>query len=112
MAYADTTELFRILKIRNPSDDQNAAGDRVMETAAAEIDSEIDLDADTTLTPGQLELAAQVNLQRAAELWEMQEVALGFIGIGSDGGAARLANNTWEKHANTLAPLKSQWGLA
>ena len=110
MAYADTDELFRILKIRTPSDEQEAAADRVLEAAAGEIDAEIDLAADVNLEPWQLELVADVNLKRAAELWEF--TPFGMFSVEGFGGAERTARNSWERHANMLAPLKNQWGLA
>ena len=112
MAYADTTELARILKIRTPSDEQEAAMDRVLEAAAGEIDSEIDLAADTSLTEAwQLALVEQVNLSRAAELWKLEEVQFGVI-IGSELVTGSAPRDTWKKHAVTLAPLKGQWGFA
>jgi glutamate/tyrosine decarboxylase-like PLP-dependent enzyme len=112
MAYAETDELGRILKIRTPSSEQTAAMERVLDAATAEINAEIDLDADTVLTSEQTAIAEQVCLRRAAELWFAQEVPLGVTGIGSEFGTTHLARNSWDKHAYDLAPLKSQWGLA
>lgn len=110
--YATVTELARILKIRSPSDDQTNAMERVLMAAAGEINSEIDLAEDATLSGWQLALAAQVNLQRAAELWHSEEVLLGLAGLGGEFGATHLARNSWDKHAYTLAPLKDQFGIA
>jgi hypothetical protein len=62
--------------------------------------------------PDEIDLATQVALQRASELWFLQEVPLGLAGIGSEFGTAHLARNSWEKYAFTLAPLKEQFGLA
>jgi hypothetical protein len=111
MAYADATELARILKIRTPTTDQTAAMDRLLDAATAEIDAEIDLDADTALDSEQTAIAEQVCLRRAAELWWLQEVPGGIAGIGSDMGAVHLARNSWDKYAYDLAPLKGQWGI-
>jgi hypothetical protein len=110
--YATVDELARILKIRTPSDEQSLALARVMASAALEINREIDLAAGVTLTSAELALAAQVNLERAAELWKLQEIQFGILELGGDFGPTRIARNTWEKHAFTLAPLKNQWGLA
>jgi hypothetical protein len=77
-----------------------------------EINAEIDLDDDTELSGEQLRLCEEVNLQRAAELWKLQEVQFGIVGLGSEFGATHIARNTWDKYAYTLAPLKDQWGLA
>lgn len=114
MAYADAEELARILKIRNPSDDQQDAMDRVLDSAAGEIDSEIGLDEGEELSGWQLSLAAEVNLERAVEHWRQQESPFGLLGLGSEfgGGAERTARNSWERHAEKLAPLKASWGIA
>lgn len=109
--YADVDELFRILKIRTPSAEQTLAGERVMVAAAMEIAAEIDLADGVDLTSPQLALAAEVNLERAAELWKLQEVQFGIV-LGSEFGSTHIARNTWDKYAYTLAPLKDQWGLA
>lgn len=111
-AYAGTKELARILKIRQPSDEQESAMRRVLAVAAGEIDSEIDLATTDHLEGWQLTVASQVNLQRATELWHLQEVPLGIAGLGSEFGSTHLARNTWDKYAYALAPLKKQWGLA
>lgn len=111
-AYASVLELARVLKIRVTSDEQEAGMRRVLTAASGEIDAEIDLAEDVYLEGWQLALASQVCLQRAAELWFLQEVPLGVTGIGSDMGATHLARNSWEKYAHSLAPLKDQWGLA
>ena len=52
-----------------------------------------------------------MNLERAAELWKLQEVQFGVV-LGTEFGPTHIARNTWDKHAYTLAPLKCQWGLA
>lgn len=112
-AYATVDELARILKLRPPSAAQTVALVRCLAAAALEINAEIDLadDADP-LTGPQLALAAQVNLERAAELWQQQEIAFGIVGLGTEFGPTHIARNTWDKHAYTLAPLKNQWGFA
>jgi hypothetical protein len=112
--YASTVELARILKLRTPTDAQEAAMRRVLEAAAGEINAEIDLDSDTNLESWQIALAAEVNLERAVEHWRQQEAPFGLIGLGTEfgGGAERTARDSWERHALKLAPLKDQWGLA
>lgn len=113
MAYAETTELARILKIRTPTDEQEEAMDRVLEAAAAEIDAEIDLGADAVLSSKQKAIRTEVNLERAVEHWRQQESPFGLIGLGGElGGAERTARDSWERHAHKLAPLKNQWGIA
>ena len=113
MAYAETTELARILKIRTPTDEQEAALDRVLEAAATEIDLELDLEAGASITSlGGVALIEQVNLERAAELWKLQEVQFGVVGLGSEFGATHIASDTWRKHAVTLSKLKGRFGFA
>jgi hypothetical protein len=110
-AYATIPELARILKIRTPTTDQTYAMGRVLLAAAGEINSVIDLEDGNELTGWQLELAAQVNLERAAELWKLQEVQFGIV-LGSEFGPTHIARDTFAKHAITLHPLKQQWGFA
>lgn len=112
MAYVDTDELARVLTITNPSPEQTVAMQRVLDAATREIDAEIDRPSGSDPLAGEdLALAEQVCIQRASELWFLQEVPLGLAGIGSEFGTAHLARNSWEKYAYTLAPLKEQWGI-
>jgi hypothetical protein len=110
MAYAEATELARILQIRSPSDDQTAAMERKLDVATGEIDREIDLSADAVMSPEDLVTLEDVCLRRAAELWQLDYNALGVV--GADMGPTYLTKNSWEKYANELAHIKSQWGLA
>lgn len=112
MAYADTTELARVLKIRNASDEQEAALDRVLEAATLRIDSEIDRISTNPLSAAEIALAEQVCLAYAAELWKFEEVQFGLVGIGSEVGATFVPRDLWEKYAIQLEPLKEQFGLA
>lgn len=109
--YATVDELARILKIRDPSDDQRTALERVLVVAAGEIDAEIDLESDSELSGWQLYLATEVNLERAVEHWKQQEAAFGVIDLGV-AGSSFTARDSWERHAHKLAPIKDQWGLA
>lgn len=111
-AYATVDEFFRIIKIRNPSDDQTEAAMRVLAVAAGEINAEIDLGEDTTLSGWQLQLAAEVNLERAHEHWRQQETPFGLIGLGPEMGGVFAGRDSWTRHALKLAPLKDQWGIA
>lgn len=109
-AYADVAELARILKIRDPSGDQLTALQRVLDTAAGEITSEI---GSTTLSGWQQQLAAQVNLDRAADLWRHTETIPGVTGLLGDETAAVLPGRySWNRYAERLAPIKQSWGLA
>lgn len=113
-AYAEVTELARILKIRTPpgpTAEQTVALQRVLDVAAGEIDSEIDLADDADALAGwQLALVEEVNLERAVEHWMQEETPFGVM-LGGE-FATHTARDSWERHAHKLAPLKSQWGLA
>ena len=111
--YSSVEELARTLQLRNPTAEQTAALTRVLTAATVEVDHEINVGEDSEpLSTDELELATQVALQRAAELWGLQEVPLGLAGIASEFGPAHLARNSWEKYAFTLAAIKRSYGIA
>jgi hypothetical protein len=106
--YATTDELFRILKIRSPTPDQAAAADRCLQAAAGEINSKMGrLDA---LEPWQLQLCAEVNLERAVEHWQQQEVPFGVIGLDSPSGPTYLPRKS--RALAKLLPAQQSWGVA
>jgi hypothetical protein len=109
--YAGTAELSRILKLRAPTSDQLTAMERVLTTAAMEIDAELGRYASFgTPYPS---LVVQVNLERAVEHWQQQEAAFGIMGLGGiETGVVHTARDTWDRHAHKLAPLKDTWGMA
>jgi hypothetical protein len=113
-AYVTTDELFRVLHIRQPTTEQTLAGARVLVAAAGEIGAEIALEDDADdLTGWQLALAQEVNLERAVEHWRQQEAPFGLVGFGNEAGSPGfIARDTWERHAQKLAPLKARWGIA
>jgi hypothetical protein len=108
--YATVEELARWLNIRNPTADQEAIMERVLSAAAFEIDHE--LDRYGSLGAPYPDLVVQVNLERAEEHWRQLESPFGLIALGVDVPAERTGQNSWERHALKLAPLKQQWGLA
>lgn len=108
--YGTVEELFRLLKINNPTDAQTDAATRVLTTATGEIDSEIDRAEDDPIAGWQISLATEVCLERAVELW--RAAPFGIVDLGGDFGATHTARNTWERYAHMLAPLKTQWGIA
>jgi hypothetical protein len=110
--YATTEELFRVLKIQNPSANQELAGMRVLATATFEIDHEIERPDDDPIAGAEVSLAQVVCLERAVEHWRQQEVPWGLVGYGADTGATFIARDTFARHAETLAPLKRTWGIA
>lgn len=117
VGYTTTDELARILKLRNVSDDQQAALVRNLTAALVEIDKEIDLADGVELTDDELQLAASVQLDRGADLWRHTESVAGMTGLLGDSGEytanpGRYIRYSWERYAQRLAPLKDQWGVA
>lgn len=107
--YASVTELARILKLRDPTAAQTTAMNRVLLAAAGEIDSEI---GRSDLSGWELSLAAQVNLDRAADLWRHTESVPGLVGIPDEAMPTTFGRYSWERYAQRLAPIKQEWGLA
>ena len=112
MAYAETSELARVLNLRNLSDEQEAALDRVLEAASTKIDDEVDRPSTDPLSGGHLLLAEQVCLAYAAELWKFQEVQFGLVGIGLETGPTYVPRDAWKKYAIQLESAKRQFGFA
>lgn len=110
--YASVDELKRILfKNATATSAQRVAMHRVLVAAAGEIDAELGRGTATPLSGWELSLAAEVNLERAVEHWQQQELPWGVIGLG-DAGAIRTATDTWKRHGEKLSPLKRGWGIA
>jgi hypothetical protein len=132
VGYTTVDELARVLRLRAPTEAQGEAMQRVIDTAAGEINREIGTawpdagsasfpfagttDPDTGAyidVPDPLAgaLVTEVNLERAVEHWQQQESPFGVIGLGESVPTV-TAKDTWDRHANKLAPLKRTWGLA
>lgn len=110
--YAEVTELFRILKIRTPTNPQIVAAERCLVTATGEIDAEVNLADGDTLPEWGLSLVSQVCLDRAADIWRHTESAPGILGIPDEGMPTTFGRYSWNRYAERLSPLKGQWGLA
>lgn len=110
--YCSIEELFRVLKIRTPTQEQTDAGTRVLVAATGEIDSEIDREDDDPVSGWEVSLAAEVCLERAVEHWQQGSSPFGLLGLGAETGVAFASADSWKRHALKLAPLKRQWGFA
>lgn len=110
MAYTDTAELARVLRLRSPTEAQGTAMQRVLDAAAAEIDAEIGTSYIGGTTVGTPALLVEVNLERAVEHWQQQESAFGIIGMAEQ-IPTMTARDSWDRHAHKLAPLKQTWGI-
>lgn len=114
-AFVDTDELFRVLKIRTPTAEQEEAAQRDIDTAYGEILDELGIDEEDVadLTSMHLALCEGVNVERAADLWRHRESITGVTGLlGDDGGFAPPVRYSWERYAQRLANAKQSWGIA
>ena len=88
--------------------------------ATGEINAEIDRADDDPIAGWEIDLAEQVCLDRAADLWRHTESIPGVTGLlGDEGGFATSTGPllayqrySWERYAQRLAPLKEQFGIA
>jgi len=113
MAYATTDELFRVLKVRTPSDDQTAAAQGDLDTATIEIDAELDwASGHAAATTEQLELLKGVCIDRAADLWRHRESVPGLLGTGEELAVPGTGRYSFARYVTRLAVFKDQWGIA
>lgn len=114
MAYATKAQLAAVLPGITAGGSRDTDLDRVLDMAALEIDKELDkvepFDFSSADGIAAFPLLVHVNLERAADLWHMEQVQSGLL-LG--GETPLLApRDSWVRYANMLAPLKEQWGLA
>lgn len=110
--YATTGDLFRVLKVRTPSDDQIVAAQGDLDTATLEINVELDLSTDhDPLTTAQLELCKGVCIDRAADLWRHRESVPGVLG-GLDDVVPTPGRYSFARYVARLSVIKDQWGIA
>lgn len=108
--YGSVDELARILKVSAVT--YAVQLEEVLVAASGEINAETGRTS-TDFVDWETALANQVALERAVEHWHVRAVGFGIVGLDSE-APVRLASNSWERHANKLAPLKdgSLWGFA
>ena len=115
MAYGDTTELARRLKIGAPTAAQLEAMQLCLDSAAAEIDWELSgtssWDPPPT-SPPYPPLVIEVNYERAVEHWQQGQSPFGIIGLGGDVVPVIAARDSWYRHRLKLLPLKEHFGIA
>lgn len=100
-APATAAELATIIQVNATSN--AAALQRVLDAAYGEIVSDT---GRNDFAGWEVELVTQVTLARAEELWKQMKAPWGVIGLDSEFGATRIARDTFERHAQSLAPLK------
>ena len=84
MSYAGTAELAQKLHLRSVSAEQGTALQRVLDSAAYEINSECNGSGTVDFGTPYPALAIEVNIERAVEHWQQQESAFGILGLGAD----------------------------
>ena len=104
---ATSTELFRRLKIRAATADQQAAADRALSAADGEVTAK--LGRTDPLDDWMVSLATEVTLERAAELWQEGEVPFGVIGLDSPTGPTYLPRRS--RALAKLLPAQQSWGV-
>jgi methyl coenzyme M reductase subunit C-like uncharacterized protein (methanogenesis marker protein 7) len=108
VTYCDPAELAKLLHV-DPVTHADALG-RVIGSAQTEIDAELGRDAaydDDAVPP----LVAEVCLERSVEHWQQMQSPFGVIGLGGE-FPTRTGADSWNRHANKLAPLRESWGIA
>lgn len=110
-AYASVDELARILQLTSPlpTAAQIVALQRCLDAAALEIDSYLAPTA--PFYPPYPALVVEVNLERAVEHWKQEQSPFGIIVLGGESAPSYSSRNSWRRHANTLLPLKSSFGV-
>ncbi len=107
--YITVEELASVLQVNAAT--RRAALQRVIDCASYEIDQETG--RTDALAGFELQLAAEVTLERSVEHWQQGKSPFGFLGLqGGETGGAFVSTDTWNRHAHKLAPLKQSWGLA
>ncbi len=111
MSYASTTELAAKLsisgaKLAAQEDDLQ----RVLDAATLEINHEIG-GALVSPTEEESALLESVCLARAQDLWLVEGMPIGVIGLGGE-TPLMSPRDSWVRHANVLAVLKQSWGIA
>lgn len=105
--FVTVNELAAILQVNATSNAD--ALERVLTAAAGEIATEC---GRTDFAGWELSLVQQVNLARAEELWKQMKAPWGVIDGSLEFGGTRIARDTFARHAQALAPLKVEWGIA
>ncbi len=109
--FTTPTELFRVVRVKQPTTEQTAAADRVILAAAQEIMDEIDLTT-LELTAGDVAVCQSVNLDRAADLWRHTESAPGVLGVVDEFQSSVPGRYSWGRYAARLSVVKDKWGIA
>ena len=114
MAYTDIAELQRVLDKPSPTAAEQTAMQRDLDVAAREIDWDLDYTVDTPAPPTgtpEYELLAEVNLDRAVELWAGHNRPFGASAAGADVIPLVSPRDTWYRHHLRLNPLRTLYPI-
>jgi hypothetical protein len=111
VAYAGTEDLARVLRLQGITGAQGTALDTALEAAWYEINSECNGSGTVEFGTPYPALAVEVNLDRAVEHWKQNQSPFGIVGLGADTIPMAVARDSWERHAQKLAPLRD-WSKA
>jgi hypothetical protein len=112
VAYVTVAELQRVLNKPAPTQAEQDAMTRVLENAADEIDWDLGYSAAAPAPDPTSPILADVNLDRAAELWRFNYSTSGILPVGPDLSPVIAPRDTWYRHHLRLNPLRTAWGVA
>jgi len=115
MAYVDIAELQRVLQKQSAPADEVAAMQRDIDVAAREIDWDLAFDPVDNPAPlpdtAEYGLLADVNLDRAVELWAAHQRPFGAQNAGPDMVPLVSPRDTWYRHHLRLNPLRTLYPI-
>ena len=111
MAYVDVTELQRVMGKPTPTAAELEAMNRVIDVAATEIDWDLGYGVDNPAPSPTHPVLADVNLNRAEELWKANYTTNGVLPQGPDLPPVIAPRDTWYRHHLRLNPLRTAWGV-
>lgn len=113
MGYVTVGELQRVLGKTTTTPAELDAMTRVIEAAAGEIDWDLGYTTEVPAPSPPPPVLADVNLDRAAELWRFNySTAAGILDVGPEQAPVIAPRDTWYRHHLRLNPLRTSWGVA
>jgi hypothetical protein len=110
MPYVDISELERVLQKTQPNQAEIDAMNRVLEAAAEEIDWDLGYTTESP-APAASSILADVNLDRAVELWRFNYSAAGVLPVAAEQTPIIAPRDTWYRHAVRLNPLRTKFPI-
>jgi hypothetical protein len=111
-SYTTLAELQRVLAKPTPTAAEQTAMQRVIDAAGEEINWDLSYNPVDNLPPANDPILADVNLNRAVELWKFNFSPLGQVPVGPDLPPIMAPRDTWYRHHLRLAPLRTAFSIA